>query len=160
MNSKYISRILCLSFLLLFAIPAMGFAAKNVSVKGAKINVRTGPGTNFPVYMVLLKGYPLKVIQTKSDWLQVTDFENDKGWVFAKLVGPGTTVIANGKKTINMRTKPSTNATILATVPRGNVLTKLSTQGKWTKVKHISEPTGTEGRIETTGWIHNPLLWP
>lgn len=151
MNYKYLSRLLCLSLLLLFTIPTLCFAAKNVSVKKDNVNVRTGPGTNFPVYMELFKGYPLRVIQQKGDWIQVSDFENDKGWIFAKLVVPGNTVIVNGKKSINMRTKPSTNATVVATVDRGVVLTKLSTQGKWTKVKH------SQG---TTGWIYNPLLWP
>lgn len=151
MNFRYFSRLFCLSLILLFTIPAISFAAKNVSVKKDNVNVRTGPGTNFPVYMELFKGYPLRVIQQKGDWIQVSDFENDKGWIFSKLVVPGNTVIVNGKKSINMRTKPSTNATVVATVDRGVVLTKLSTQGKWTKVKH------SQG---TTGWIYNPLLWP
>ncbi len=151
MNFKYCSRILYISILLLITIPALSFAAQNVSVKKDNVNVRTGPGTNFPVYMELFKGYPLQVLQTKGDWLQVSDFENDKGWIFSKLVVPGNTVIVNGKKSINMRTKPSTNGTVVATVDRGVVLTKVSTQGKWTKVKH------SQG---TVGWIYNPLLWP
>lgn len=150
MNSKFLSRILCLSFLVLLVVPAIGLAAKNVSVKSTTLNVRTGPGTNFPISMELFEGYPLQVIQQKGDWLQVTDFDNDKGWVFAKYVVPGNTVIANGKESINMRTKPSTNATVVATVVRGVVLQKLSTQGKWTKVH-------SQG---ATGWIYNPLLWP
>ncbi len=148
---KYCSRIFFISTLLLFSIPALSVAAQSVSVKKDNVNVRTGPGTNFPVYMELFKGYPLQVIQTKGDWIQVRDFEDDKGWIFNKLVVPGNTVIINGKKSINMRAKPSTSGTVVATVDRGVVLTKVSTQGKWTKVKH------SQG---TMGWIYNPLLWP
>ena len=151
MNFKYSFRVLSLCLLTFFVIPALTATAQNVSVKKDNVNVRTGPGTNFPVYMELFKGYPLKVLQTKGDWLQVSDFENDKGWIFSSLVVPGKTVIVNGKKSINMRTKPSTNATVVASVDRGVVLTKLSTEGKWTKVKH------SQG---TVGWIYNPLLWP
>jgi len=119
----------------LFFIPCVSFS-QTVSVKKDNVNVRTGPGTEFGVYMELFKGYPLKVISKKGDWLQVSDFENDKGWIFSALVVPGTTVIVNGKKTINMRSKPNTSASIVASVDRGVILTKLSSQGKWVKVKH------------------------
>lgn len=151
MKTKLLFKILTISFLLCIFIPQSGVAEQIVAVKKDKVNVRTGPGTTFPVYMELFKGYPLKVLKTKGDWLQVSDFENDKGWIFAKLVTPGNTVIVNGKKSINMRTKPSTNAAVVASVDRGVILTKMETKGKWTKVKHAQG---------TVGWIYNPLLWP
>ncbi len=150
MNYKHFTQ-LYLTLFCLFCFLVQGAAAQNVSIKKDNVNVRTGPGTDYPVYMELFKGYPLNVLQKKGDWLQISDFENDKGWVFAKLVVPGNTVIVNGKDTVNMRTKPSTTATIIANVERGVVLTKLATQGKWTKVKH------SKG---TVGWIYKPLLWP
>ena len=133
-----------------FLVPSVG-VSQTVSVKKDNVNVRSGPGTNFPVSMELFKGYPLKVIEKKGDWLKITDFENDSGWIYSPLVVAGTTVIVNGKKSINMRSKPNTTASIVATVDRGVVLTKLSTQGKWVKVRHIQG---------TTGWIFSPLLWP
>ncbi len=136
---------------LFLLLPGLAIAAQVVSVKKDGVNVRTGPGTNFPVYMELFQGYPLKVAEKKGDWLKVSDFENDSGWIFSSLVTPGTTVIVNAKKTINMRSKPNTSAQIVATVDRGVVLTKLSTQGKWVKVRH------SQG---TVGWIYSPLLWP
>jgi len=134
----------------LLLVPALCFA-QDVSVKKDNVNVRTGPGTKFPVAMELFKGYPLKVLEKKGDWLKIDDFENDKGWIFSALVEPGTTVIVNGKKSVNMRSKPSTTASIVASVDRGVVLTKVATKGKWVKVKH------SQG---TVGWIYSPLLWP
>ena len=134
----------------LFLLPCLSFA-QTVSVKKDNVNVRSGPGTEFPVAMELFQGYPLKVLDKKGDWLKITDFENDKGWIFSALVVPGNTVIVNGKKSINMRSKPNTSASIVASVDRGVVLTKVSTQGKWVKVKH------SQG---TVGWIYSPLLWP
>lgn len=134
-----------------FLIPSLSLAAQLVSVKKDSVNVRSGPGTEFPVAMELFKGYPLKVIEKKGKWLKITDFENDSGWIFSSLVTPGSTVIVNGKKSINMRSKPNTKASVVAVVDRGVVLTKLSTQGKWVKVKH------SQG---TSGWIYRPLLWP
>ena len=139
---------LLLAFLL---FPCLALGAQVVSVKKDNVNVRSGPGTNFPVSMELFQGYPLKVLEKKGDWLKISDFENDSGWIYSPLVSPGSTVITNGKKSINMRSQPNTTASIVATVERGVVLTKLSTQGKWVKVRH------SQG---TTGWIYSPVLWP
>ena len=127
------------------------FSAEFVSVKGDNVNVRTGAGTNYEVSMELFKGYPLKVLSTQGEWLKIVDFENDSGWIHTSLVTEGNTVIVNGNKNVNMRAEPSTNSTVIATVDRGVVLTRLETKGKWLKLKHST------GLI---GWIYKPLLWP
>lgn len=126
-------------------------AAEYVSVKGDNVNVRTGAGTNYEVSMELFAGYPLKVVSTQGEWLKITDFENDQGWIHTSLVTEGNTVIVNGNKNVNMRADADTNSSIIATVDRGVVMTKLETKGKWAKLKHSS------GLI---GWIYQPLLWP
>jgi len=150
MNFSPYARKIIIPLFALFLVPALCFA-QTVSVKKDNVNVRTGPGTEFPVAMELFKGYPLKVHEKKGDWLKISDFENDKGWIFSALVVPGSTVIVNGKRSINMRSKPNTTASIVASVDRGVVLTKVATKGKWVKVKH------SQG---TVGWIYSPLLWP
>lgn len=125
--------------------------AETVSVIKDGTNVRTGPSTNDQVAMELFQGYPLKVVEKKGDWLKISDFENDNGWIYRTLVGPGSTVIVNAQTTINMRSEPSTSSAIVANIERGVVLTKISTKGDWTKVRHSK---GAEG------WIHQTLLWP
>lgn len=101
--------------------------------------------------MELFQGYPLKVTKQEGEWYQVTDFENDTGWVHTSIVKKADTVIVNAQKSINMRSGPSTNDAIIADVERGVVLTRISQEGKWTKVRHSSG---------TTGWIYSSLLWP
>ncbi len=134
-----------------FCFASSAFSAEYVSVKGDNVIERTGAGTNYEVSMELFKGYPLKVLSTQGEWLKIVDFENDQGWIHQSLVTDGNTVIINGNKSVNMRAEPSTNSSIIATVDRGVVMTKLETQGKWLKLKHST------GLI---GWIYKPLLWP
>ena len=136
--------------ILLFTVSSVG-AASYVSVKGENVNVRTGPSTDKPVSMELFKGYPLQVLSSQGEWLKVTDFEKDSGWIHKSLVVDGNTVIVNGTKSVNMRSEPSTKSSIIANVDRGVVLTKVEARGKWLKVKHSS------GLV---GWIYKPLLWP
>lgn len=125
--------------------------AETVSVMKDGTNIRTGPSTDDQVAMELFQGYPLKVVEKKGDWIKISDFENDTGWIYKTLVGPGNTVIVNTQKAINMRSEPSTSSAIVANIERGVVLTKVSSKGDWVKVKHTK---GTEG------WVHKTLLWP
>lgn len=126
-------------------------SSETVSVLKDGANVRTGPDAKDPVAMELFMGYPLKVVEKKGEWLKVSDFENDTGWINTKMVGPGNTVIVSAKNPINMRSEPKESATIVANIEHGVVLTKISSKGDWVKVKHTK---GTEG------WISKKLLWP
>ena len=127
------------------------FAANYLSVTVDNANVRTGPGTNYPASMELFKGYPLKIEKKQGEWYKISDFEKDTGWVHNSIVKKANSVIVNAKKNINMRSGPSTKSSIVADVERGVVLTRISEEGKWTKVRHSSG---------TTGWVYSPLLWP
>ena len=56
-------------------------AREMVSVARAEINMRSGPGTRHAVQWALSKGYPLTVVGRQGQWLHVSDFERDRGWV-------------------------------------------------------------------------------
>jgi len=126
-------------------------AEEYVSVTKDNVNVRSAPTTKSPVYMELFAGYPLKVLKKEGDWLQISDYEGDSGWIHQSLVGKNDTVIINASKSVNMRAEPTTSSPVVADVERGVIMTKISEQGKWMKLKHSSG---------TVGWIYKPLLWP
>jgi len=126
-------------------------AEEYVSVSKDNVNVRSGPSTTDPVYMELFQGYPLKVLKRNGEWLQISDFEGDTGWIHQSLVGKNDTVIINASKSVNMRSGPGTDSSVVADVERGVIMTKVEEQGKWMKLKHSSG---------TVGWIYKPLVWP
>lgn len=126
-------------------------AADYLTVTSDKANVRTGAGTNYPSSMELFQGYPLKVLNKTGDWYQVTDYENDSGWIHKSVVKKGDSAIVNSNTSVNMRREPSTDSPVVADVEKGVVVTVLATKGKWTQVRHGSG---------TTGWIFASLLWP
>ncbi len=147
---KPLSIIIAIGITCLF-LSSNGSAAEFVSVKKDDVNIRTGPGTDNGVFMVVFEGYPLKIVKKQGDWLKVSDHEKSVGWIHKSLVTKGDTVIINAKKSVNMRSGPSTKDPIVADVERSVVLTKISRKGKWTQVRHSGG---------TVGWIYNPLLWP
>ncbi|MDD3619920.1 MAG: SH3 domain-containing protein, partial [Desulfobulbaceae bacterium] len=65
---------------------ATAAAQEYVSISKDGVNLRSGPDTKSSVVYELPQGYPLKVMSKQGDWLKVSDFENDQGWVYAPLV--------------------------------------------------------------------------
>jgi SH3-like domain-containing protein len=148
---KNITRRILVAGSLCTMLASPAFSAEYVSVVKDGVNVRTAPSTDAPVLMELFQGYPLMVQGKEGDWLKVTDYENDTGYIHSSLVSKGNSVIVNAKKSANMRSEPNATAPVVADVERGVVLTKVSSQDNWVKVKHSGG---------TVGWIFQPLLWP
>lgn len=138
---------LAVFFLLIFTSIAN---AKMVSIANDLVNMRSGPGQKYSVVWELGKGYPLKVLQTKGEWLKVTDYENDTGWIYKKLVNRTPHLIVK-KKIINIRSGPGTGFKIVRKAQNGVVFQTLERKKGWVKVKHEEE--------NVVGWVMRSLLW-
>lgn len=57
-----------------------------VVVTGAICNLRSGPGTEFPVVFKAYKGASYKVIGQKQEWIQITTEDKKTGWIWQDLV--------------------------------------------------------------------------
>ncbi len=113
------------------------------------VNLRSGPDTKYSVLYELPEGYPLKVEESKGQWMKVSDFENDQGWIFAPLVSQAEYVIVTIKNG-NVRSGPGINNEKVGEVVREVLLKKVGQQGDWYEVEHP--------RLK--GWIHRKLVWP
>ena len=152
MKTRSFQRLSLGSIVILFimSLAAMGHGAEYVSVKNDAVNIRSGPSTNDKVVWQVFESFPLEVIKREGQWLNVVDFEGDKGWIYEPLVSSRKSVIVN-VDTANMRSGPSTNDAIIATVKKGVVFEPLEMKGGWIKVRY---------KNELTGWLHNSLVWP
>lgn len=130
-------------------------SAEMLSIKGNNVNLRSGPARSTATHWEYDNGVPMQVVKKKGDWIQVTDFEGDTGWVHKKLLceSPHFIVTANKRnrsQSINIRQKPSTSAPIVAQAKYGVVFETLTTKDGWTQVRH------SEG---VEGWVSNSLIW-
>jgi SH3-like domain-containing protein len=129
-------------------------AAEMVSVAGDDINMRSGPGTNHEIRWKIDSGFPLEIVSTKGEWLQVKDFEGSTGWVHRKTTQKKPHMIVKANKgsdqQINVRSEPSTQSTIVAKANYGVVFETLEKKDGWVKVAH-----GQGVR----GWVDSRLLW-
>jgi len=124
-------------------------AAEFVSVVKDGVNLRSGPATTHEVLFQLPAGYPLKVLERDKKWIKVSDYENDKGWIYASLVSKTPYVIVKVAEG-NVRSGPGTDYDKIGKVVRDVILRKVDTKGDWFKVSHP----------ELTGWIYHNLVWP
>ena len=111
--------------------------------------MRSGPGTGHEALWTLSQTYPLKVVGKQGQWLKVSDFENDTGWVFRGVTGKTRYHIVKAK-VVNIRSGPTTRARILGKTYYGELLRTLERRQSWVKIEHES------GLI---GWVSRNLLW-
>ena len=149
MKMKNICKVSVLVVLLALFLAAGAAAAEFVSVRKDGVNLRSGPDTKYSVLFELPAGYPLKVLAKKGQWLKVSDFENDQGWIYAPLVSRAQYVIVTVKEG-NVRSGPGTNYGKIGSVVREVILKQIGRQGDWIKFEHP--------RLK--GWIHRKLVWP
>lgn len=124
-------------------------AQSMISVKGSTVNMRTRPTTASEIMWELKRGYPLKVLQRKGRWLQVVDFEGDRGWVARSLTGNSPHFVVKSK-TANMRSGPGTNNRIVGKAHYGDLLRTRAKRSGWAQVQTA------DGK---RGWISQKLLW-
>ncbi len=123
--------------------------SKMMAINGTKVNLRSGPGQNYSVIWELGRGFPLRVLSSKGNWIKVQDYENDTGWVHKKFLDRKAHLIVK-KKRVNIRSGPGTRFRIVGKANYGVVFRTLERKKGWVKVKHENG---------LTGWVLRSLLW-
>lgn len=59
---------------------------KTLVVKGTRVNIRSGPGTNYSILTTLSRGEEVKGLGKQGQWYQVQLSDGKVGWVYATLV--------------------------------------------------------------------------
>ncbi len=144
-----ITRKLLAGSALLLGLSGASFAQQMVSIKGEDVNMRARPSPAAEVLWQLGDGYPLKVVGRKGGWVQVVDFQNDKGWVARRFTSttPHSVVKA---PTANLRAGPGTGYRVLRQAEYGEVFRVLAKRNSWVRV---------QAEDARKGWISRRLLW-
>lgn len=149
MSFRRFSVCLLVLFLSMSAFVSAAQAQQMVSVARDAVNMRSAPGARSTVNWALARGYPLQVVARRGAWLQVRDFENDRGWVARSMTGRTPHHVVKAR-VANLRGTPSTRGRLVGKASYGDVLRTLERRGEWVKVKRA------DGR---SGWVARSLLW-
>ncbi len=120
-----------------------------VSLKSNEVNVRSGPGTRYPILWVYRReGLPVEIIEEFEYWRKIRDAEGTSGWVYKAMVDGGRNVLIKGKQQV-LRNEPEEKSAPALRVGE-NVLAKLIECRKdWCHVQ-------IQGR---KGWLKRKSLW-
>lgn len=105
-----------------------------VSLAAGEVNVRTGPGTKYPIQWVFRrKGLPVEIIQEFEHWRRVRDWEGAAGWVHqSTLSGRRMALVTGAPRTL--RDRPDKGAPAVAHAEPGVVGRLLECAGDWCRV--------------------------
>ncbi|MGF1639894.1 MAG: SH3 domain-containing protein [Rhodospirillales bacterium] len=122
-----------------------------VTVRAGEANLRTGPGTRYPVEWVYRRpGLPLEIIAEFDTWRRVRDWQGIDGWMHAGMLSGQRSVVITGEGRV-LRERDDPASPVLARVEAG-VVGRL-----------LECPAGSAAcRIEAggvRGWIDRTTLW-
>lgn len=82
-----------------------------VSLKSSETNIRTGPGTRYPILWVYKrKHFPIEVTEEYDLWRKIRDVEGAVGWVHKSMLDGNRYVIISGDTPAVMKSEPKHSA--------------------------------------------------
>ena len=119
-----------------------------LSLKKDKVNVRYGPGFEYPIKYIYKKiNLPIKQIDKKENFRRIIDLKNNSGWIHVSQLKKINSIIPKEDKILF--SKPSNFSRPLAKIKKGRVLLLQNCIEKWCKVKTES----------FKGWIKIENTW-
>lgn len=113
-----------------------------VSIKANRVNLRIGPGRDYPVaWLYVRPGLPVEVIQEYDNWRRIRDSEGTEGWVYQSLLSGRRTALAAPWKRgaedhlVAMRRDASDKAARLAALEPGVLTEVASCDGRWCSIR-------------------------
>lgn len=90
-----------------------------VSLRSGEVNLRTGPGTRYPIEWVLTKrSMPVEVIQEFDTWRRIRDSQGSVGWVQSSFLAGRRTLLVTGQ-TRKLRAERSEESRTVAMLEPG-----------------------------------------
>jgi SH3-like domain-containing protein len=115
-----------------------------VSLKSDRVNLRQGPGTEYPTAWVFRRvGLPVEVIKEFESWRQVRDAEGTVGWVLGSMLSGRRTAVVLPWETKGGQAQPvsallrdddSDSAGPVAQLEAGVLANIISCDGHWCRI--------------------------
>ena len=120
-----------------------------VSLRSDQVNLRVGPGENYPIEWVLTrKDMPVEIVREFDNWRMVHDWQGTEGWVHERMLsGKRAVIIRGGVRTLHRQ--PDVASPAVARAEPGVVARLLECRGDWCRID----------AADKTGWVQRGDLW-
>ena len=137
-------------FFILIFFCTSAFSNENyyLMLKNSKVNVRMGPGLDYPVKFIYKKKYlPVKVIDKKENFRKVIDHKKNSGWIHISQLKKINSVIVLSNRILFK--KPTFNSKPIANIESGKLFVLEKCKKNWCKVSSQNY----------SGWINIDNVW-
>ena len=119
-----------------------------LALKNNKVNVRYGPGFDYPIkYIYIKKNLPLKIIDKKENFRRIIDFKKNSGWVHISQLKKNKSFILLEDKILF--SKPTKYSKPIIKIAKGRLLVVKKCKKIWCRVK-------TDNYL---GWLKTDNIW-
>ena len=119
-----------------------------MSLKYNKVNVRYGPGKDYPIKFIFnKKNYPVEIIDQKENFRKILDFKKNSGWIHRSQLKKSSSFITLDNAILF--TDSTKFSRPIAKIEPGRLLNKKKCNLNWCRVE-----TG-----EYKGWVLKKSLW-
>ena len=120
-----------------------------VTLASDEVNLRTGPGLQYPITWVLVReALPVEVIREFDVWREVRTIDGDEGWLHQSLLSGKRNALISPNMT-RVYNKPEDGARPLADIEAGVIVGLEECQSEWCYVDVLNYD----------GWIKKSALW-
>lgn len=150
--------------LVLSIIPAGATAADSsssagvISVSWGSLNVRSSASTSGTILTSLTKGTYVTLLSKSGNWWRVEYAKGRYGYCSADYIAEVPSYNARTTATLNVRSGPGTNYSVVNWLSNGQQVVVLSSSGNWRKVLYNGTKVGyASGSYLTTGTAYSPV---
>ena len=141
-----------ITFILIFLnFFSFSFALENLkflSLKNEKVNVRYGPGFDFPIKFIYVKKYlPVKIIDTKENFRRIIDHKKNSGWIHVTQLRKANSIIVLEDKIVFKKNSKFSEPIIK--VKKGRLVLVEKCLESWCNIK----------TDKYDGWLENDNVW-
>lgn len=120
------------------------------SISSNQVNVRVGPGTQYPIsWVYTYKHWPIEAVAKHQGWYKIRDIDGEEGWIYQRFFSKQRYgVIFNSENELVNMYKKTDGRKILMKFEPGSVVKMLSCQLDLCKVSYN----------KTKGWIQKKYI--
>ena len=134
--------------LIFFCNIALSNESYYLMLKNSKVNVRMGPGLDYPVkFIYKKKNLPVKVIDKKENFRKVIDHKKNSGWIHISQLKKVNSVIVLSNRILFK--KPTFNSKPIANIESGKLFVLEKCKKNWCEVSSQNY----------SGWINMDNVW-
>jgi len=121
-----------------------------VALKADETNIRTGPGTRYPIQWVYHReGLPVEVVEEFEHWRKIRDAEGTAGWVHKTMISGTRNALIKAKEDRVLRSEPKALGRPLLKIEPQVIARIVECEKDWCRLQ-------VSGR---KGWIEKKFLF-